>query len=116
MHFSLSASHFVSCSRDPISGRQAASGKKRTPQHEGVTEEGEETAENPFPPIQCATHPIGHPQGSLLSNTLYFSNAENASATIFWWFFPQASARALADMWIKMAGFPDLALRRCCLG
>ena len=29
---------------------------------------------------------------------------------------PQASARALADMWIKMAGFPDLALRRCCLG
>ena len=53
---------------------------------------------------------IGHPQGRLLSITLYFSNAENASATIFWWFFPQASARALADMWIKMVGFPDFAL------
>ena len=33
--------------------------------------EGEETAENPLP----ATHPIGHPQGGLLSITLYFSNA-----------------------------------------
>ena len=28
---------------------------------------------------------------------------------------PQASARALADMWIKMAAFPDLALPCCCL-
>ena len=40
--------------------------------------EGEETAENPLPPIQCATHPIGHPQGGLLSITLYFSNAGRA--------------------------------------
>ena len=46
--------------------------------------EGEETAANPLPPIQCATHPIGHPQGGLLSITLYFSNAGNASAAIFW--------------------------------
>ena len=53
--------------------------------------EGEETAENPLPPpMQCATHPIGHPQGGLLSITLYFSNAGNASATIFWWFLASA--------------------------
>ena len=71
-------------------GMEAASGKKRTPQHEGVTEEGEETAENPFPPIQCATHPIGHPQGGLLSITLYFSNAAYASAAIFCWFLASA--------------------------
>ena len=51
--------------------------------------EGEETAENPLP-IQCATHPIGHPQGGLLSITLYFSNAGNASAAIFWWFLASA--------------------------
>ena len=49
--------------------------------------EGEETAENPLPSIQCATHPIGHPQGGLLSITFYFSNAGNASAAIFWWVF-----------------------------
>ena len=42
------------------------------------------------PPIQCATHPIGHPQGGLLSITLYFSNAGNASAAIFWWFLASA--------------------------
>ena len=93
--------------------------------------EGEETAENPLPPIQCATYPIEHPQGGLLSITLYFSNAGNASAAIFWcfslpqWSFarvlphpqghPQASARTLVDTWITMAAFPDLALRRCCL-
>ena len=52
--------------------------------------EGEETAENPLPPIQCATHPIGHPQGGLLSITLYVSNAGNASAAIFWWFLASA--------------------------
>ena len=52
--------------------------------------EGEDTAENPLPPIQCATHPIGHPQGGLLSITLYFSNAGNASAAIFWWVLASA--------------------------
>ena len=64
-------------------GMEAASGKKRP-------REGEETAENPLPPIQCATHPIGHPQGGLLSITFYFSNAGNASAAIFWWFLASA--------------------------
>ena len=79
------------------------------------------------PPIQCATHPIGHPQGGLLSITLCFSNAGNASAAIFWWFLASVVVlrrfsgirrrhpRVRDDMWIKMAGFPDLALRRCCL-
>ena len=71
-------------------GMEAASGKKRTPQHAGVTEGRKETEENPLPPIQCATHPIGHPQGGLLSITLYFSNAGNASAAIFWWFLASA--------------------------
>ena len=42
------------------------------------------------PPIQCATLPIGHPQGGLLSITLYFSNAGNVSAAIFWWFLASA--------------------------
>ena len=44
----------------------------------------------PPPPIQCATHPIGHPQGGLLSITLYFSNAGNASAAFFWGFLASA--------------------------
>ena len=94
-------------------GMEAASGK-RTPQHEGVTEGRGGNGRKPPPPIQCATHPIGHPQGGLLSITLYFSNAGNASAAIFWGFWhpqwsfarvlphpqghPQASARALAAM------------------
>ena len=47
-------------------GMEAASGKKRTPQHEGVTEGRGGNGRKPPPPIQCATHPIGHPQGGLL--------------------------------------------------
>ena len=71
-------------------GMEAASGKKRTPQHEGVTEGRGGNGSKPPPPIQCATHPIGHPQGGLLSITLYFSNAGNASAAIFWGFLASA--------------------------
>ena len=71
-------------------GMEAASGKKRTPQHEGVTEGRGGNGRKPLPPIQCATHPIEHPQGGLLSVTLYFSNAGNASAAIFWWFLASA--------------------------
>ena len=71
-------------------GMEAASGKKRTPQHEGVTEGRGGNGRKPPPPIQCATHPIGHPQGGLLSITLYFSNAGNASAAIFWGFLASA--------------------------
>ena len=72
-------------------GMEAASGKKRTPQHEGVIEGRGGNGRKPPPPhTQCATHPIGHPQGGLLSITLYFSNAGNASAAIFWWFFASA--------------------------
>ena len=93
-------------------GMEAASGKKRTPQHEGVTEGRGGNGRKPPPPIQCATHRIGHPQGGLLSITLYFSNAGNASAAIFWGFLASAvvlrkgspasagasaSARTLAD-------------------
>ena len=54
---------------------------------------GRKRQKTPLPPIQCATHPIGHPQGGLgglLSITLYFSNAGNASAAIFWWFLASA--------------------------
>ena len=71
-------------------GMEAASGQKRTPQHEGVTEGRGGNGRKPPPPIQCATHPIGHTQGGLLSITLYFSNAGNASAAIFWWFLASA--------------------------
>ena len=91
--------------------------------------EQKETAANPLPPIQCATHPIGHPQGGLLSITSQTPEMHpRPFFGGFWhpqWSFarvfphpqgnPQASAHALADMWIKMAAFPDLALRRCCL-
>ena len=83
-------------------GMEAASGKKRTPQHEGVTEgRGGNGSKPPPPHTMChtphwasagrVTHPIGHPQGGLLSITLYFSNAAgNASAAIFWWFLASA--------------------------
>ena len=76
-------------------GMEAASGKKRIPQHEGVTEGRGGNGRKPPPPIQCATHicathPIGHPQGGLLSITLYFSNAGYASAAIFLWFLASA--------------------------
>ena len=40
-------------------GMEAASGKKRTPQHEGVTEGREETAENPLPPYNVSHTPLG---------------------------------------------------------
>ena len=72
--------------------------------------EGEETAANPLPPIQCATHPIGHPQGGLLSITLYFSNAGNASAAIFWWFL--ASAVVLRNGFSASAG-ASAGIRAC---
>ena len=78
----------------------------------GVTEGREETAANPLPPIQCATHPIGHPQGGLLSITLYFSNAGNASAAIFWWFL--ASAVVLRKGFSASAG--ESAGIRACVG
>ena len=68
----------------PQVGRRELLNTKASPR------EGEETAENPLPPIQCATHPIGHPQGGLLSITFYFSNAGNASAAIFWGFLASA--------------------------
>ena len=72
-------------------GMEAASGKKTTtPQHESVTEGRGGNGRKHLPPIQCATHPIEHPQGGLLSITLYFSNAGNASAAIFWWFLASA--------------------------
>ena len=103
-----------------------------TPQHEGVTEgRGGNGSKPPPPPYNVPHTPLGASAGRVASITLYFSNAGNASAAIFWGFWhpqwsfargfphpqgnPQASARALADMWIKMAAFPDLALPRCCL-
>ena len=52
--------------------------------------EGQGTAENPFPPYNVPHTPFRHPQGGLLSITLYFSNAGNASAAIFWWFLASA--------------------------
>jgi hypothetical protein len=114
-------------------GMEAQVGRRELRNTKASPREGEGTAENPLPPIQCATHPIGHPQGGLLSITLHFSNAGNASAAIFWWFLASAvvlrkgspasagasaGIRACVGRYVnqKMAGFPDLALRRCCLG
>ena len=94
-------------------GMEAASGKKRTPQHEGVTEGKRKRQQTPSPPYnECATHPIGHPQGGLLSITLYFSNAGNASAAIFWWFL--ASAVVLRKGFSASAG--ESAGIRACVG
>ena len=64
-------------------GMEAASGKKRTPQHEGVTEGRAGNGRKPSSPPYNVPHTLGHPQGGLLSITLYFSNAGNASAAIF---------------------------------
>ena len=109
----------------PQVGRRELLNTKASPR------EGEETAENPLPPIQCATHPIGHPQGGLLSITLYFSNAGNASAAIFWGFLASAvvlrkgspasagasaGIRACVGRYVNQKGcFSDLAFPRCCL-
>ena len=97
-------------------GMEAQVGRRELRNTKASPREGEETAENPLPPIQCVTYPIGHPQGGLLSITLCFSNAGNASAAIFLLvvgirsgpsqgfsrirrgIYLQASARALADM------------------
>ena len=70
------------------SGRRDLMGSQRVASWKEVWKE--ETAENPVPPRQRGTHPIGHPQGGLLSITLYFSNAGNASTAIFWWFLASA--------------------------
>ena len=116
-------------------GMEAASGKKRTPQHEDVTEGRGGNGRKPPPPHTMCHTPHWASAGRVafyyilllcISQTPemhprpFFGN--------FWhpqWSFarvlphpqghPQASARALADMCIKMAAFPDLALRRCCL-
>ena len=61
-------------------GMEAASGKKRTPQLEGVTEGRGGNGRKPPPPIQCATHPIGHPQGGLLSITLLTHSTNSSMA------------------------------------
>ena len=92
---------------------------------------GRKRQKTPLSPIQCATHPIGHPQGGLLSITLYFSNAGNASAAIFWGFLASAvvlrkgspasagasaGIRACVGRYVNQKGcFSDLAFPRCCL-
>ena len=55
---------------------------------------------------------IGHPHGGLLSITLYFSNAGNASAAIFWGFL--ASAVVLRKGFSASAG--ESAGIRACVG
>ena len=70
-------------------GMEAASGKKRTPQQEGVTEGRGGNGRKP-PPPHTMCHTSRHPQGGLLSITLYFSNAGNASAAIFLAFLASA--------------------------
>ena len=70
-------------------GMEAASGKENSSTRRRHPGKGR-TGRKHLPPIQCATHPIEHPQGGLLSITLYFSNAGNASAAIFWGFLASA--------------------------
>ena len=114
-------------------GMEAASGKKRTPQHEGVTEGRGGNGRKPPPPHTMCHTPHWASAGRVAFYYFVFLKRREMHPRTFFggfwhpqWSFarvlphpqghPQASARALADMWIKMAGFPDLALRRCCLG
>ena len=68
----------------PKEGRREPLNAKTSPR------DSSKAQKTPSPPIQCATHPIGHPQGGLRSITLYFSNAGNASAAFFWGFLASA--------------------------
>ena len=111
-------------------GMEAASGKKRTPQHEGVTEGRGGNGRKPPPPHTMCHTPHWASAGRVASITLYFSNAGNASAAILWRFFasamvlrkgsPASAGASAGTRWqicgSKMAGFPDLVLQRCCLG
>ena len=92
---------------------------------------GRKRQKTPSPPYNVPHTPLGIRRAGCFL-LLCFSNAGNASAAIFWCFWhpqwsfarvlphphPQASARALADMWIKMARFsgPCLATPRRCPG
>ena len=71
-------------------GMEAASGKKRTPQLEGVTEGRGGNGRKPPPPHTMCHTPYWASAGRVASITLYFSNAGNASAAIFWWFLASA--------------------------
>ena len=114
-------------------GMEAASGKKRTPRHEGVTEGRGGNGRKPPPPHTMCHTPHWASAGRVASYYFVFLKRRKCIRGHFLGVFgirsgpsqgfsrirrghPQASARALADMWIKMAAFPDLALRRCCLG
>ena len=109
----------------PQVGRRELLNTKTSPR------EGEETAENPSPPYNVPHIPLGIRRAGCFLLPCISQTPEMHPRPFFgcfWhpqWSFarvlphpqghPQASARALADLWIKMAAFPDLALRRCCL-
>ena len=101
-------------------GMEAASGKKRTPQHEGVTE-GRGGNGNPLPPYNVPHTPLGIRRAGCFLLLCISQTPEMHPRPFFggfWhpqWSFarvlphpqghPQASARALADMWIKIGWF-----------
>ena len=65
-------------------GMEAASGKKRTPQHEGVTEGRGGNGRKPPPPHTMCHTPHWASAGRVaFYYFVYFSNAGNASAAIF---------------------------------
>ena len=103
-------------------GMEAASGKKRTPQHEGVTEG--RAGNGRKPPYNVPHTPLGIRRAGLLSNTLISQTPEMHPRPFFGGFWhPQWSfARILPHLQghpqasVRAAGFPDLALQRCCPG
>ena len=92
---------------------------------------GRKRQQTPSPPYNVPHTPLGIRRAGCFLLLCISQTPEMHPRPFFWGFWhpqwsfarvfphpqgnPQASARALADMWIKMAAFPDLALRRCCL-
>ena len=92
---------------------------------------GRKRQKTPSPPYNVPHTPLGIRRAGCFLLLCISQTPEMHPRPFFWGFWhpqwsfarvlphaqghPQASARALADMWLKMAAFPDLALRRCCL-
>ena len=93
-------------------GMEAASGKKNSSTRRRHRGKGRKRQQTPSPPYNVPRTPLGIRRAGCLSITLYFSNAGNASAAIFWWFL--ASAVVLRKGFSASAG--ESAGIRACVG
>ena len=110
-------------------GMEVASGKKRTPQHEGVTEGRGGNGRKPPPPHTMCHTPHWASAGQVAFYYFVFLTRRKCVRGHFLVVFGVRSGPSQGFSRIrrhprvrwqvcesKMAGFPDLALRRCCLG